>query len=378
MLTVPITAALLRGAAELEAGPRGLRPHRLPAAARAVSSDPQLAMAEAQPAGVRLAFRTTARRVELDVVPTKRVYGGLPARPDGVHELVVDGAVVASATAAGGDVIAIDMANGTVERSEGATATLAWDLPEGDHVVEHWLPHDEETLLVDLRADAALEPLPARTTWLHHGSSISHGSNAATPTGTWPVVAARTQGLDLVNLGLGGSALLQPLIAETLRDTPADVVSLELGINLVNQGVVRRSELAGLTHAFLDTVRAGHPDAPLLVITPIHCAIHETTPGPTAFDPASFATGSPVYVATGDATDPDALTLVGVREVLAEVVHEREDPRLRLVEGLTLHSADDARLDPLPDALHPGPATHRQMGERFAEVLADVGAGLTR
>lgn len=378
MHTVPITTDLLRGVAELEPGPRGLRPHRLPAAARAVSTDPQLAMAEAQPAGVRLAFRTTARRVELDVVPTKRVYAGLPARPDGVHELVVDGEVAASATAPGGDVIAIDMATGGVERTEGDAVTLAWDLPDGDHVVEHWLPHDEETLLVALRADAPLEPLPARPVWLHHGSSISHGSNAATPTGTWPVVAARATGVDLVSLGLGGSALLQPLIAETLRDTPADVVSLELGINLVNQGVVRRSELAGLTHAFLDTVRAGHPEAPLLVITPIHCAIHETTPGPTAFDPASFATGSPLFVATGDAGDPDALTLTGVREVLAEVVAERDDERMTLVDGLSLHSADDAAIDPLPDALHPGPTTHRRMGERFAQVLAEASIALTR
>lgn len=66
-------------------------PHRLPARARAQYMDGQLAMAESQPSGVRLAFRTRATAIELDALPTKRVYVGAPPRPDGVYDLLVDG-----------------------------------------------------------------------------------------------------------------------------------------------------------------------------------------------------------------------------------------------------------------------------------------------
>ena len=49
-----------------------------------------------------------------------------------------------------------------------------------------------------------LLPTAARPRWVHHGSSISHGSNAAGPTSTWPAVASSVGEVDLVNLGFGG------------------------------------------------------------------------------------------------------------------------------------------------------------------------------
>lgn len=69
---------MLRGAVEVERTPHGLLPHRLPASARRQFPDDQLAMAEAQPSGVRLVFRTRATTVELDALPTKRAYVGAP------------------------------------------------------------------------------------------------------------------------------------------------------------------------------------------------------------------------------------------------------------------------------------------------------------
>ena len=80
-----------RGALEVERTDRGLLPHRLPAWARAQCDDPQLHLVEAQPAGVRLALRTAATRLELDVLPTKRRYVGTPPRPDGWYDVLVDG-----------------------------------------------------------------------------------------------------------------------------------------------------------------------------------------------------------------------------------------------------------------------------------------------
>ncbi len=90
-ITTTVTADLLRGALDVERTEHGVLPHRLPARARAQNTDGQLAMAESQPSGVRLSFRTRATAVELDTLPTKRTYVGAPPRPDGVYDLVVDG-----------------------------------------------------------------------------------------------------------------------------------------------------------------------------------------------------------------------------------------------------------------------------------------------
>ena len=372
-LTTPLTTDLVRGVAELEHTDRAIRLHRLPASARLrAGGDPQILMAQAQPAGVRVAFRTVARRIELDVLPTQRVYPGAPPRPDGRYDVVVDGEVSARLTAGGGDELVIDLASGRAELHHGDPVTVSFGLPPGEHDVEVWLPHDEETALVELRSDADLAPLPrTRRTWLHHGSSISQGSNAASPTGTWPAVAARRAGVDLVSLGLGGSALLDPFVATTMRDTPADLVSLELGINLVNTDLLRRRALGPAVHGYLDTLRDGHPTAPIVVVSPIHCAIHEETPGPCAFDPASFGSGRLRFVATGDPAEVAAgrLTLQVVREVLAEVVAARGDDQLHLLDGLSLYGADDAARLPLPDDLHPDAETHQLIGDRFAAAV---------
>lgn len=362
---------LVKGALELERTDRGLLPHRLPAWARAQSDDPQLHLVEAQPAGVRLALRTTATRLELDVLPTKRRYVGAPARPDGWYDVLVDGVLVERLQAPGGNVLDVDMMTGASTFTAGEPTTLTIALPEGVKHVEVWLPHDEQTALVDLRADAPVTAVDDdRPRWVHHGSSISHGSIATHPTEPWPVVAARLAGLDLVNLGLGGSALLDPFVARTIRDTPADLISLKLGINLVNQDLLRRRALAPAVHGWLDTIRDGHPDTAVRLVSPVHCAIHESVPGPTAPDAAAFAEGRVAFVAGGDPEQVarGALTLEVVREVLAEVVERRGDPHLSYVDGLALYGPADEECLPLPDNLHPDSAAHRLIGERFAAL----------
>ena len=147
LISTPMTADLVRGALELEPTERGgLRPHRLPARARAQNNDPRLAMAEAQPAGVRLRFRTRARVLELETLPTKLVYAGAPPRPDGVYDLLVDGKLTAQASITGGDTVTVDMATGASSHREGTTGVVRFaDLPGHLKDVEIWLPHNEMT-----------------------------------------------------------------------------------------------------------------------------------------------------------------------------------------------------------------------------------------
>jgi hypothetical protein len=276
---------------------------------------------------------------------------------------------------AGGRTMTVDLSTGSVTTQAGPAGSVSFaGLGEGTKDIEIWLPHDEVTELVSLRTDAPLAPAPAsgRRVWLHHGSSISQGSNAATPTGTWPAIAAARAGVELHNLGFGGSALLDPFIGRVLRDTPADLISVKLGINLVNTDLMRRRALGPAVHGLLDTVREGHPDTPLLVVSPILCPIHEHTPGPSAIDPSAFAEGRAAFVATGDPADTatGSLTLSTVRAELARIVEQRsaDDPHLRHLDGRLLYGEAETTELPLPDRLHPDPATHRLIGERFAAL----------
>ncbi|MFC9294162.1 GDSL-type esterase/lipase family protein [Streptomyces sp. NPDC057011] len=379
-VSTPITAALLRGALDLERTAHGLLPHRLPARARAQCSDGQLAMAEAQPSGVRLAFRTRATTVELDALRTKMAYRGAPDRPDGVYDLLLDGRPAGQGSVTGGNVLMVDMATGSAETRPGPVGTVRFSgLPDRVKDVEIWLPYNEITHLVALRTDAPVEPLPdgGRKRWLHHGSSISHGSNAAGPSTTWPALAATAGGVELTNLGLGGSALLDPFTARALRDRPADLISVKIGINLVNTDLMRLRAFGPAVHGFLDTIREGHPSTPLLVVSPILCPIHEDTPGPSAPDFEGLGEGRIRFRAAGDPAERAAgkLTLGVIRDELARIVGQRaaEDPNLHHLDGRELYGEADFAALPLPDELHPDAATHRLMGERFAALAFGPG-----
>ncbi|WP_374985352.1 GDSL-type esterase/lipase family protein [Streptomyces fradiae] len=385
LITTPVTADFLRGHLDVEETAHGLLPHRLPARARRQIPDDRLAVAEAQPSGVRLAFRTRATTVRLDTLPTKRVYRGFPPPPDGVYDLLVDGRLTAQATVDGGNVRTVtDMRTQAAEFTAGPAGTARFtDLPGGEKDIEIWLPHTETTEVIALRTDAPVEPAPerGRRVWLHHGSSISHGSNAVFPSAIWPALAASAADVELINLGFGGSALVDPFTARAMRDTPADLISVKLGINVVNADAMRLRAFAPAVHGFLDTIREGHPTTPLLLVSPLLCPTHENTPGPLMPD---LSDGTLKFRATGDPAETAAgrMTLTIVRDVLADIVAQRsaEDPHLHYLDGLDLYGESDHAEFPLPDAIHPSPEGHRRIGENFARlVFADGGpfAGTT-
>ncbi|GAB3570328.1 GDSL-type esterase/lipase family protein [Spelaeicoccus albus] len=369
MINVPITVELIRGAAEIEATERGLRPHRLPAWARRQCPDPQLMMVESQPSGVRLAFTTAARNVEVVTHPYRVGFRGA-VRPRGCVDLVVDDELIAGDRLSGGDLAETDLQSGSTVFHEGPSHTSVFSgLRDGEKNVEIWLPHNESVELVELRTDAPVAPTQTgRPVWLHHGSSISQGSNATSPTRIWPAVAARSAGVELMNLGLGGSALVDQFAARVMRDTPADFISVKLGINVVNFDGMRPRTFESAVHGFLDTIRDGHEATPLMLISPIFCGIHEDTPGPCAVDPSTFATGQVAYTATGEQDDVGRLTLRIIRDAMKAVAGSRaDDPNLHYFDGLELYGEADAAEHPLPDALHPDTDTHHMIGRRFVE-----------
>ncbi|MFE2935529.1 lipase [Streptomyces sp. NPDC059278] len=368
MRTVPMVGGPveIRGALDLETTAAGVMPRRLPAWTKEQYQNPSVYGVTVMPSGVRLVFRTDARTLEFEVLTsTGRLDTDPRPRPTGMLELLVDGALAGRQQAPVGNVLRM-AGPGAVQRLvPGKPGTVRFaGLPAGMKNVELWLPQQTPTELVALRADGdVLAPLPdGRRRWVHHGSSISHCIEADGPTGTWPVVAAALGGVEVINLSQAGNALLDPYVARTIRDTPADLISLKVGINIVSLSAFRLRTFGPAVHGFLDTIRDGHPDTPLLLISPVSCPALEQVPGPTGSGPDGriAALGDPADVARG------ALSLTVVRTELARIAAARQtsDPHLHCLDGRALLGPDEA--DDLPDGLHPTAAAYRRMGKRFA------------
>ena len=140
---------------------------------------------------------------------------------------------------------------------------------------ELWLPHAATVLVHSLETAGPCtveRTVDRRPRWITHGSSITHCSEAHSPSRTWPATAAQLADLHLVSLGFGGQCHLDQAVARMIRDTPADVISLKLGINLHNMTSATHRTFAAMVLGFIQTVREGHPNTPILIISPIWAA----------------------------------------------------------------------------------------------------------
>ncbi|HLM18716.1 MAG TPA: GDSL-type esterase/lipase family protein [Acidimicrobiia bacterium] len=216
------------------------------------------------------------------------------------------------------------------------------DRNDPDRPVIVYLPEGMRPRLFALRiGGGALAPAPRGPRWLAYGDSIAEGWIATGPSGAWPAVAARRTGLDVVNLGYAGSARGELPSAQQIAALDADVISVSHGTNCWSRIPFSTAMFREQTRAFLALVRAGHPETPIVVTSPIVRPDAEETPN---------ALGA---------------TLVDLRTAMEELTREliaAGDAHLMLVEGGGLIGADD-----LPDGIHPGDHGH--------EVLADVFGG---
>ena len=359
----------LAGILDAEPTGAGFRLRRLPGWTRRQLLDPALAFVSSMPSGARLEMTTDSTVIEVDALLTMLQVGDQALRP-AVFDLVVDGKVVARTSFLEGRILRMDPVTQAVSVDRGPAVTIRFDgLTAGAKHVELWLAQGASFELRDLRVeDAALvgPPPPAPgPRWVHYGSSISHCIEADRPTGTWPAVAARLAGADLMSLGLAGQCQLDQWVARTIRDLDVDLISLKLGINVINGDTMRERTFLSALQGFLDTVRDGHPDIPLVVITPIICPVAEDHPGPTlqGLDGKVFVRDRPPELSLG------ALSLGRIRRLLADGVSRRQqegDAELHLVDGLSLFGPGDTA--DLPDGLHPNSAGYQRMGERFHAV----------
>ena len=103
--------------------------------------------------------------------------------------------------------------------------------------------------------------------------SISHCVDVWRPFEAWPAMVARQHSLELTNVALAGQCQLDPFMGRVIRDAPADVISLKLGINLVNANSMTERTFGPAVHGLLDHVRDGHRGVPVLVVSPIFCPL---------------------------------------------------------------------------------------------------------
>ena len=224
------------------------------------------------------------------------------------------------------------------------------DLPSGEKLVELWLPQHTEIRLRGLEmSDGATIALyeDDRPKWITYGSSITHCRAAASPSLTWPAIAARKHGLNLTCLGYGGNCHLEPMIARMMRELPADFLSMKVGINIYGSASLSPRTFQSAIIGFVRIVREKHPDTPFVVISPIFSPPRENTRNAVGF------------------------TLDEMRQEVAEAVQamkDQGDSNLHYVNGLELFGPDLAHL--LPDDLHPNAEGYKIMGQNFVKKVA--------
>jgi len=357
------------GAMDFDDRGSGISPRRLPAWTRLQMPQVMDVMVR-MPSGVRLRFNTGSRRLGVEFLATNTVTPPAQRRPVVFNLETTD--TLQTAISDKGNVITLNRSDPTdFKLQRGDADTLWFDLPEGESNCELWLPHNAfvelRALHIDDNAGLRNSAPESRTRWIHYGSSISHCIEAQEPALIWPAVAAREAGFALQNLGFGGQCHLDQFVARTIRDAPADVISIKTGINVINMDSMRERVFVPALHGFIDTIREGKPQTPILLISPIYCPSAETSPGPTLPNPE----GRFVTIPGFEEIRVGCLSLQRVRSLISELVAQRQaagDANLHYLDGLSLFGVEDA--GDLPDDLHPNPAGYIRMGERAAPWLS--------
>lgn len=324
MQTIELDRAWFRGAVSLETNENGIRPWRLPHEQLNLFAS-QVVQRAGDAAGVRLAFLTDSTFVELHVARSDQ---------DRQFDLVVDGELSETVILLAGDEIC-----------------LFTNLPDKLKRVEIYFTQNAavnvKTLKVEVEASAAPAPND-QPRWITYGSSITQCSTAESPSQTWPALVARHKGWDLTCLGFAGQCHVEPMVARVIRDLPADIISLCLGINVMGGNTLNLRTFRSAIIGMISIIREKHQDTPIFVISPIYCPHRETD------------------------ANVVGMNLVIMRQEIQEAVNiltSNGDTNLTYVDGLDI--IGEAYVDHLPDNLHPSAEGYKIMADRMLNTLSD-------
>lgn len=351
------------GALDFDERESGIAPRRLPAWTRSQVPDGMDAMLR-MPSGVRLRFNTNAKNVGLHFLASN--IAPTPEERRSINlNLECQGALWSASSHAGNTIVADAKEPEGYRLIRGKPDTVWFnDLPEDEKTCEIWLPHNAFVELRELVVDEGKHIRPAtvdeRNRWIHYGSSISHCMEAEQPAFIWPAVAAREAGVALINLGFSGQCHLDQFVARTIGDADADIISIKVGINVINMDSMKERVFVPALHGFVDTIRERKPTTPIILISPIFCPSAEHHPGPTVPN----SDGKFVTLSGHPELRNGSMSLARVRDLIEATVEQRDDDNLDYRNGLDLFGPED-RVD-LPDDLHPNPDGYIRMGHRFA------------
>ncbi len=215
---------------------------------------------------------------------------------------------------------------------------------------QHHLPFDARLTRVVLpwrppvrllAVEGAFEPphpgqTPTRR-FLAYGSSITHGNTAVRPTGMYAQRVAQLLDADLLNLGFGGGAHLEPQMADYLASrSDWEFATLETGINLGSVGSV---EFARLVDYFIPTIARAHADKWIFCLGLFTC--HSDL-------------GGPAWAAE-------------YRAIVKAAVERLNLPRLVYVDGRALLPSVQGLT---ADLVHPSPHGMEEIAQNLSAVMA--------
>lgn len=312
-----------QGVVSVEKTGDALMPWRTPHESHVLFPEPLLERS-AMPAGVRISFRSNTTHISGSI---------LEQRDSGMLDLCCNGEFIAS----------YDL--------RGKNSFVFENLPDKDKLIELWLPQFGRFQLRNIEIDdgASIEPyIDKRPKWITYGSSITQCRSAASPTQTWPGIAARSKNFNLTCLGYGGQCHLDSMVARMIRDLPANYISMCLGINIQGASSLGPRSFRPAIIGAVQTIREKHTDIPIVLMSPIYCPNREENPNAVGFN------------------------LQKMREEVqaaANALQSYGDSNVHYVSGLDVFGSDF--VDLLPDNLHPDAEGYRVMGNNFVNVVAD-------
>jgi len=331
------------GAVSLERSTAYIKPWRIPFEQRLLfgktSVDDMMLSRAGMPAGVRLVVRSDTTLIEGEIEAIVPNAFNVPETFAAKLDVSCDGELHTT----------FDLGAGTSFRIDG--------LPKLEKRIELWLPEYREFRLRALRfsAGATLDRHhDARRRWLVYGSSYTQSRGAASPWFAWPAVAARVHNLHHMNFAYGGQCHLDSMVARLLRNYAADILSMEVGVNIHAGATLDARAMRAALIGFVSILRERHPDTPLAIMSALYAWERETQ------------------------RNAVNLTLADTRPIVQEAVEALRasgDRNTHYFNGLDfLGEAQKALIE---DHVHPNAEGYKVLGAKFAEkVIAPLLAPL--
>lgn len=327
---------------EIDDGRRGLTLQRMPREWRD-RFPTQTAFRATQAAGVEIRFRAATRYLALDLsMVNHTAYRAAIALYHGYRAV---GLVSLSATKHDGRVVLLDR-----EADIDGVLDVPWRII---------CPYGARTIVKALHLSDGAEVFPASrrpVRWLAHGDSITQGAHAMSPAMTYVNLAADALGWDAINMGFGGSAWGDAVVAEYIASRQDwDVLSIAIGTNTYGGSKEPASDLKRRYDEFLSIIRDSHPGKPILCVTPVWRK-QDVPP-----EEANVCGDTPR----------------AYRRAIEDVVRGRqaEDARLALLDGLELIGGPRGLG---VDLVHPDDHGMLMMAQGIAEALGAMSLPLAR